>query len=395
MRSDQDETRRNAMNRDEANRNENRNDTNRADANRNEGRSALGRTDDDSRHDAKSHGDEDRASRGLHRSEGRFDEGRYGHREGGRHDGGRYDTGRFGGDFYEGGRHDSGMGGRYDTDRFGGYPAGAPGGYGGRGGMESSYGGTYGGPYGGGYQGGWGGYGGDYGRYGGSDYRTGDYGGYYDDRFRGEDRDSGGGRSWIMAAGAAAIAAVGGYALYRSARGTKHDRQGRSRWRGIHVEESVTIQKPASEIYRQWSDVENLGHILSHVEKVEKLPDGRSRWTAKGPANTKVEWDAETVQDIENERITWRSAPGADVPNEGSVWFQERSGGRGTEVHVSLMYHPPGGALAAGLASLFGEEPHQQIADDLRSFKRKLEAGESIGDAHKNPSGRSASSGSA
>ena len=382
----------------------NRNDAKRTDTDRTD-TTRMNRTDDRDR-SASSSGEyrnEDRASRGDHRTEGRFDEGRYDHREGGgRNDGGRYDTGRFGGDFYEGGRYEGGMGGRQDAsmggrsggmDRFGGYPAGAQGGYG-RGGMDPAYGGGY----GGGYQGGWGGYGGDYGRYGGMESaygRMGDYGGGYYDYRDDRDRDSGGGKSWMMAAGAAAIAAVGGYALFRSARGTKHDRQGRSRWRGIHVEESVTIHKPASEIYREWRDVENLGHILSHVDKVEKLPNGRSRWTAKGPAHTKVSWEAETVQDLDNERITWRSVPGADVPNEGSVWFQERSGGRGTEMHVSLMYHPPGGALAAGLAALFGEEPHQQIADDLRRFKRKMEAGEHIGEAHKSPSGRSATSGNA
>ena len=371
----------------------NRGDTSRMDSNRSDGgRMNMNRGDMQSdRHDG---GRYDAGHYGAH-DDDRSDYGRMNRGyEGGRHDGGRYDTGRFGGGFYEGGRRESGMGGRYEAERYG-----QGGGYG-----SNFGGGGYGGAYDAGYGGGYGGYGGDrftsassgefrstgrgYGGYG--SYGMADYGDYGRGRMHHQDshHEGGGARSWRMAAGAAALAAVGGYALFRQASGNKHDRQGRSRWHGIHVEESVTIDKPASEIYREWKDLENLGNILSHVEKVEMRPDGRSHWVAKGPAGAKIEWDAETVQDRANERITWRSVPGADVPNEGSVWFQERSGGRGTEVHVSLMYHPPGGKLAAGLAGLLGEEPHQQIADDLRRFKSRMESGETIGNAHKNPSAR-------
>lgn len=51
-------------------------------------------------------------------------------------------------------------------------------------------------------------------------------------------------------------------------------------------------------------------------------------------------------------------------------------GNRGTEVKVITEYSPPGGALADALAKLFGEEPEQQIGDDLRRFKMITEAGE-------------------
>ena len=51
-------------------------------------------------------------------------------------------------------------------------------------------------------------------------------------------------------------------------------------------------------------------------------------------------------------------------------------GDRGTEVHVDLRYDPPGGALGALFAKLFGEEPGRQIADDLRRFKQVMETGE-------------------
>jgi hypothetical protein len=45
-------------------------------------------------------------------------------------------------------------------------------------------------------------------------------------------------------------------------------------------------------------------------------------------------------------------------------------------VHVDLRYDPPGGALGALFAKMFGEEPGGQIADDLRRFKQVMEIGE-------------------
>ncbi len=56
--------------------------------------------------------------------------------------------------------------------------------------------------------------------------------------------------------------------------------------------------------------------------------------------------------------------------------FQPAPAGRGTEVKVVVEYNPPGGAIAAAAAKLFGEAPEQQIADDLRRFKQFMEAGE-------------------
>ncbi len=66
------------------------------------------------------------------------------------------------------------------------------------------------------------------------------------------------------------------------------------------------------------------------------------------------------------------------MDNGGFVRFVPAPGDRGTEVHVELPYEPPGGALGATVAKIFGEEPGQQIADDLRHFKQVMETGEDI-----------------
>jgi uncharacterized membrane protein len=144
---------------------------------------------------------------------------------------------------------------------------------------------------------------------------------------------------------------------------------------GVRVERAVTINKPREEVYRFWRNLENLPTFMKHLESIRVLDDRRSHWVAKGPAGRTVEWDAEIINEIENELIGWRSLEGAQVDNAGSVHFKSIPSGRGTEVRVLLQYNPPGGAVGAALAKLWGEEPGQQINGDLRRLKQILEAG--------------------
>ncbi len=146
--------------------------------------------------------------------------------------------------------------------------------------------------------------------------------------------------------------------------------------RGTKVEKSITINRSPEELYRFWRNFENLPRFMDHLESVKTTGDKRSHWVAKAPAGTTVEWDAEVINEKENELIAWRSLEGADVDNAGSVRFERASGDRGTVVRVTLEYDPPGGSLGAIVAKLFGEAPDQQIEEDLRRFKQVMEAGE-------------------
>ncbi len=144
----------------------------------------------------------------------------------------------------------------------------------------------------------------------------------------------------------------------------------------IKVEKTVTINKPADELYRFWHDFDNLPRFMKHLKSVTVQNDKRSHWIANAPLDSSVEWDADILEDRENEFISWASVEGADVENSGFIRFKKAPGDRGTEVKVVLEISPPGGALAAAFAKLFGEEPEQQIGDDLRRFKMLMEAGE-------------------
>ena len=157
---------------------------------------------------------------------------------------------------------------------------------------------------------------------------------------------------------------------------------------GVHVHAAVTIDRKPEELYAFWRSLENLPHIMSHLETVTEIDPKRSHWVAKAPAGMTVEWDAEIVSETENQAIMWRSTEGAQITNAGSVRFIPVAGERGTEVHVELTYHPPAGAVGMAVAKLFGEEPQHQIEDDLRHFKQFMETGE-IATTQGQPSGAS------
>ncbi len=143
---------------------------------------------------------------------------------------------------------------------------------------------------------------------------------------------------------------------------------------GIHVEASVTVNRPVEEVFAYWRNFENLPQIMKHLEKVEVMEGRRSHWTAKAPAGLNVSWDAEIITERRNELIGWRSLADSHVANAGSVRFNTLPGGQATEIHVSLEYVPPAGQIGAAIARLLGEEPQVQIEDDLKRFKQMMES---------------------
>jgi uncharacterized membrane protein len=147
-------------------------------------------------------------------------------------------------------------------------------------------------------------------------------------------------------------------------------------WTGaVHVRKSITINRQPEELYSFWRDFENLPRFMTHLEEIRKLDDKRSHWKAKGPVGFTFEWDAEITEDRPNERLAWASVAGSSVHSAGSVNFKKGPGDRGTVVEVEMRVDPPGGAIGAQIAKLFGKEPGQQVRDHLRAFKQIMETG--------------------
>ena len=192
--------------------------------------------------------------------------------------------------------------------------------------------------------------------------------------------------------GGTALAAIGGCLVFRGVTGRcpvyaalgidtgKHSpRASVYAGHGVRIDKTITINRSPEELYRFWRRLRNLPQIMRHLEAVEETSTKRSHWIAKGPLGRKVEWDAEIINEDEDRLIAWRSLEGSEVATAGSVHFERAPGGRGTVVRVELKYEPPAGKVGAWIVHMLGDDPDQQIQEDLRRFKEMMEAGPTTG----------------
>jgi uncharacterized membrane protein len=200
------------------------------------------------------------------------------------------------------------------------------------------------------------------------------------------------------------LATLGGFMVYRGASGycpmnqalgrntadsTAEDKAVES----IEINKSLTVNKPRKAVYAYWRQLENLPQFMFHLSEVHQLDNKRSHWVAKlsdgllAKTLGTVEWDAELIEEVKNERLVWKSVADARIDNAGEVRFVDAPNGQGTEVHAVIKYRPPVGQLGGAIMKLFNPAFEEMIKQDLRRFKQLLETGE-ITTIAGQPSGR-------
>jgi uncharacterized membrane protein len=152
---------------------------------------------------------------------------------------------------------------------------------------------------------------------------------------------------------------------------------------GFEITQSLTINKPRQELYQFWRQLENLPRFMQYLEEVKQTGAMRSHWVARIPKDLiykkklgTIGWDANIVQEEENVRIAWRSLPGSDVENAGEVHFTDAPANRGTVVRATISYRPPAGAAGKMAAKILNPAFAGLVRQDMRRFKRLMEAGE-------------------
>ena len=145
----------------------------------------------------------------------------------------------------------------------------------------------------------------------------------------------------------------------------------------VEVHSVTTLATTPAEAYAAWRRFDDFPRFMAHVESVT-VEGLRSHWVVQGPAGATIEYDATITDDRPGQAIAWRSDDDATVGNEGTVRFSEAPGGRGTEVHVTLRHQLPGGRVGRVVSRLSGQDPRQQLDDDLRRFKQVVETGEVV-----------------
>ena len=163
-------------------------------------------------------------------------------------------------------------------------------------------------------------------------------------------------------------------------------RRGTDRYDPDLLGNTVTVGKPAQELYEVWRDFTRFPAFMENVERVETLDSKRSRWTIKAPAGSSVELVTRITEDKAGKSIAWASEPESEIAADGRVEFIDAPPGRGTYVRLLVRYDPPAGIVGKGIAKLLQREPKIQSRRDLKRFKSLMENGEIATNA--SPSGR-------
>jgi uncharacterized membrane protein len=171
---------------------------------------------------------------------------------------------------------------------------------------------------------------------------------------------------------------LAGYLIYRGATGncpaysaigkTKPD----NRSRNVNIQLRLYVNKARKDVYEFWRNVENLPLFMEHLYSVENLNDGISVWEARIPGGMgKVRWKSEIVKERPYELLGWQSLPGSAIFNAGKVEFKDA--GEGTELHVVISYHAPGGIAGEGAARMFNSLFKEIVEEDVENFKWFIE----------------------
>jgi uncharacterized membrane protein len=86
---------------------------------------------------------------------------------------------------------------------------------------------------------------------------------------------------------------------------------------------SVTINRPAAELFAYFRDFTNLPTFMDNVERIDVLDDRRSHWVVKAPGGKTVEWTAVITEEAPGAMIAWASDDDADVANSGRIDFRD------------------------------------------------------------------------
>jgi uncharacterized membrane protein len=126
------------------------------------------------------------------------------------------------------------------------------------------------------------------------------------------------------------------------------------------AQQSVLVKAPISEVYEQWSRVENLPRFITPLRNVQRIDDTHFSyiWHPNGSQQQGV---FQIVLRVPSRRIAWRSM--SDGFMSGVVGFEPRSD-QETEITLKIrsVFDPP--SLS------------RRVEEYLRNFKRLVENGQ-------------------
>src|SRR5436309_9549934 len=104
--------------------------------------------------------------------------------------------------------------------------------------------------------------------------------------------------------------------------GTSRQRQIETSDGVIELEHSITVERPAVELYQFWREPQYLSQIMYDLAEVTALSENRVLWRVRVPFARPLEWETQVVVDFPGQILRWASLEAASLSNEGSVRFR-------------------------------------------------------------------------
>ncbi|KAF2342596.1 SRPBCC family protein [Flavobacterium tistrianum] len=170
------------------------------------------------------------------------------------------------------------------------------------------------------------------------------------------------------AGGAMLLRGISGYCpIYDAAGHLMHDKAS-----NVNIRVNSVIDKPVSEVYAFWRNLENLPKFMNHLDSVRVTSSTISEWTAKGPGGIgKISWNAEIIRDEKEKLLSWNSIEGSSIKNAGKIIFKPK--GKATELDVTISYHAPLGIAGESAAKFLNPYFEKLVKDDISNLKVYLE----------------------
>lgn len=141
------------------------------------------------------------------------------------------------------------------------------------------------------------------------------------------------------------------------------------------IRATVTINKPASEVFDFWRKLENLPLFMQHLESVNQIDNKLSEWKAKLPGGMgTIGWRANILKEIPNRHLSWHSLPNSDIENYGTVNFREAANDM-TQVDTEISYRAPGGVIGENVGKILSPIFKRIVKKDIMNLKEYMETG--------------------
>jgi uncharacterized membrane protein len=132
------------------------------------------------------------------------------------------------------------------------------------------------------------------------------------------------------------------------------------------VDKTVEVATDIRRVYELWMDFEDYPKFMEVVQHVHIFEEGRLHWAAFFDEEV-VEWDADLVEHVPDERIRWRALDGRKT---GPVRFEKIDAAH-TLVHYQLECDP---TAWRGSPDTVRHWMRRRVESDLAAFKEAAEA---------------------